>query len=348
VFAYHKPQVRRYLIDNARMFLTEYHCDGLRFDEVSVIDRRGGWAFCQEMTSALRRVKPSAVQIAEYWAEFRWLAVQRPPDGMGFDAGYADGLRDAVRGVLAAAATGASAPVGIGRLTGGLHRPVHVADAWRAYHCIENHDLVLDMDDHRAPRIAALADATDPRSWYARSRSRVAIGVLLTAPGIPMLFMGQEFLEDKLWSDSPGRADRLIWWDGLSADRHMADFHRCTRDLIHLRRRQPALTAEPIVVYPPDEQNRVLAYQRWVPGEGRDVVVVVSLSESTLPGYELGFPAGGRWREVFNSDFYDHLPNPWVSGNAGGVLADGPGRHGFGQSARLTIPANSILIFTTA
>jgi 1,4-alpha-glucan branching enzyme len=32
----------------------------------------------------------------------------------------------------------------------------------------------------------------DPRSWYARSRARVATGLLLTAPGVPMLFMGQE------------------------------------------------------------------------------------------------------------------------------------------------------------
>ena len=41
-----------------------------------------------------------------------------------------------------------------------------------------------------------------PSSWYARSRSRVATGLLLMAPGIPLLFMGQEFLEDKPWSDS--------------------------------------------------------------------------------------------------------------------------------------------------
>jgi 1,4-alpha-glucan branching enzyme len=42
VFAYSRADVRRYLIDNARMFLEEYHADGLRFDEVSVIDAKGG------------------------------------------------------------------------------------------------------------------------------------------------------------------------------------------------------------------------------------------------------------------------------------------------------------------
>src|SRR4051794_40931796 len=60
-------------------------------------------------------------------------------------------------------------------------------DAWRAVQYVESHDEVYR---DRAPRIAALADATDARSWYARSWARVAAGLLLTAPGIPMIFTG--------------------------------------------------------------------------------------------------------------------------------------------------------------
>jgi 1,4-alpha-glucan branching enzyme len=108
------------------------------------------------------------------------------------------------------------------------------------------------------------------------------------------------------------------------------------------------LRADPIVVHPPDEHNRVLAFRRWEPGGGHDVLVVVSLNESTLYGYELGFPAPGRWCERLNSDVYDHFPNPQVAGNNGAVVADGPPRHGYDQSARLTIPANSVLVFSSA
>jgi 1,4-alpha-glucan branching enzyme len=35
-----------------------------------------------------------------------------------------------------------------------------------------------------------------------------------------------------------------------------------------------------------------------------------------------------------------------VAGNAGGVTADGPPMHGLPHSAQLTIPANSLLVFT--
>ena len=45
----------------------------------------------------------------------------------------------------------------------------------------------------------------------------MATGLLLTAPGIPLLFMGQEFLEDKHWSDSD--KDLLIYWDGLRTEK---------------------------------------------------------------------------------------------------------------------------------
>jgi 1,4-alpha-glucan branching enzyme len=48
-----------------------------------------------------------------------------------------------------------------------------------------------------------------------------------------MIFMGQEFLEDKYWTDWPGRPELLIWWDSLEGkDKHMSDHKRFTRDLI--------------------------------------------------------------------------------------------------------------------
>ena len=62
----------------------------------------------------------------------------------------------------------------------------------------------------------------------------------------------------------------------------MSDFHRFTRELIWLRRRHPALRSEGVNPYYADDDNRVLAFQRWVPGVGRDVVVVASLREKTL------------------------------------------------------------------
>ncbi|HLQ22361.1 MAG TPA: alpha amylase C-terminal domain-containing protein, partial [Gemmatimonadales bacterium] len=166
-------------------------------------------------------------------------------------------------------------------------------------------------------------------------------------PGIPMLFMGQEFLEDKQWSDDPANhPGTLIWWEGLNAgEKPMVDHLRFTQELLWLRRRHPALRGEPINVYHCHNDNRIIAFHRWLDGVGRDAVVVASLNEATFHDYALGFPIRGAWKEVFNSDLYDNWVNPWTSGNGGGVSADGPSLHGLPTSARIVIPANGLLVF---
>src|SRR5262249_51997617 len=63
VFAFWKREVRGFLIDNARFFAAEYHADGFRYDEVTVIDHFGGWSFCQELTGALHAGRPGLPQI---------------------------------------------------------------------------------------------------------------------------------------------------------------------------------------------------------------------------------------------------------------------------------------------
>jgi 1,4-alpha-glucan branching enzyme len=350
VFAFDKPGVRQFLIDNGTFMLEEYHVDGLRYDQVTVIAESGGWYFAQDLTNTLRFIKPNAVQIAEYWGGERWKGVAVPPYGMGFDIGYGDTLRDTMRAVIGESTGGRNADVYLDPLRDALYFTHKDPGRWTVFQCLENHDLLYF--DHqgrdRQPRIPALADPTNARSWYARSRTKVATGLLLTAPGVPMLFMGQEFLEDKYWTDWPGRPELLIWWAGLEGqDKHMSDQHRCTRDLMWLRRKHPALRGEGINVFHVHNQNRVIAMHRWLPSIGRDVVVVASLNENTFynHSYQIGFPAVGHWNEVFNSDVYDCWFNPNVQGNPGGLSANGPAWDGMPTSAGITLPANSLLVF---
>jgi 1,4-alpha-glucan branching enzyme len=348
VFAFERPDVAAFLIDNAKMFLTDYHCDGMRFDHVQVIERNGGWDFCRHMTDTLRFVKPEAVLIVEYWGDDRAKATRRPPnDGMGFDIGYEDAVRDGVRRVVGEASGGPWSHVSMGRLADELQHRRGERYGWQAYNSIENHDLLWIGAQHPQPRIAQLADPSNSRSWHACSRTRVATGLLVTTRGTPMLFMGQEFLQDRLWSDDPRNATELIWWDGQERDPHMRAFHRFTQDLLWLRRRHPALRAEPLAVYYADDYNRVLAFHRWVPWAGRDVVVVACLREWAFrdASFPLGFPQPGVWHEVFNSDAYDSYGTDDIVGNAGIIDVTGGPRHGLAHSANISIPANGLVAF---
>jgi len=252
-------------------------------------------------------------------------------------------LRGAVRSAVGAAAGGQNAAIDFDAIAGNLF-PQGLAHGWQAVICVENHDIVKVGAD---PRIPFLADSSDRRSWYARSRSRFATGLLLTAPGIPQLFMGQEFLEDKQWSWDP-TSSNLIWWGGLNpgTDPAMANHLRFTQDLIRLRWNQPALRGENVNPFQVHNQNRVIAFHRWLDGTGQDVIVVATLAETNWYDYAIGLPLAGHWTEAFNSDLYDNFPNPIVAGNEGAITASGPPLHGFSTSANIVIPANGFVVFT--
>lgn len=341
VFAFWKQEVRQFLIDNAGFFVQEYHVDGFRYDQVTVIDQSSpdGWRFCRDLNGTLNTADASAINIAEYWGPEPAVVRPRSEAGAGFHAEWHDGLRRSLRGVLAEAAAGRDAQVHWQPVVDQLRAP-GFPDAWRAVQCLEDHDEVYHDRNHR---IAKLAGGGNSRTWYATSRARTATGILLTASGIPMLFMGQDFYEDKQWSDD--NSDLLIYWDGLNTDRTMIDFHHFMRELIWLRRKHPALRAEGIATTLMDDFNRVLAFQRWIPGVGRDVVVIASLSESTQYGYPIPFPSQGHWIEAFNSDVYENWVNPLVSGNGGGIEVQGPPMNGLAASQTITIPANSVAVF---
>ncbi|MFZ1425945.1 MAG: alpha amylase C-terminal domain-containing protein [Geminicoccaceae bacterium] len=355
VFDYDADMVRQLLIDNARFFLDAYRIDGIRYDQVGVATMHaGGTRFFRDLTDTLHFHRASAIQIAEYWEWDRAQAVTPTKDGgLGGDAALADGLRDALWAALSQAAHGRDAILNLDRVAAAFRPPAGFPDAWRAVQNLETHDEVLwNPFEHTArnPRIAKRADPSPGPTWHARSRSRVATTLLLTAPGIPMLFMGQEFLEEKPWSDDVANwPEFLIGWDWLTGDalyRHRRDFHRFVTDLLHLRQGLPGLRGEGVHVLQVHNLDRVIVVHRWVEGEGRDVVVIASLNESTLDGYPIEMPWPGPWREVFNSDLYDHFPNPWVVGNGGSIVADGPAGRDYACTARVRLPANAALIFT--
>jgi 1,4-alpha-glucan branching enzyme len=350
-FALWNADVRGFLLNNDLFHVQELHADGFRYDEISTLlamNNASGWEFCKEVTAAVRAANPRVLQNAEYWpgefgAPAPLMVTSLDEGGLGFDVVQHDGLREAIRNAVGQAAQGAGAYVGMSGIAMAMW-PTNFAHAWQTIPCVENHDIVKLGEQ---PRIPALADGSNARNWYARSRTRVAMALLLTAPGIPQLFMGQEFLEDKQWSPDPRTPDHLIWWGGLAqdGDRAMTDHLRFTQDAVSLRNLQPGLRGEGLNVFYTSDADRVIAFQRWVPGQGSDVVVVATLSESTWWGYGLGFPSAGRWIEVFNSDVYDNWVNPMCAGNAGGVDAEAVPMHGLAASASVVIPANGVVVF---
>jgi 1,4-alpha-glucan branching enzyme len=157
----------------------------------------------------------------------------------------------------------------------------------------------------------------------------------LLAPGTPMFFMGEEVgaAQDYRYGDFLWHREDL---HGLRAGSG-AELFRFYRDIIRLRRELGALRSGNIDVVHVHNDNRVIAFRRWMANE--QVLVLASLNNRPFDrGYVVwnGRIPAGEWREIFNSDstMYGgnglHNPNPIQAG---------------GDGFNAVIPANGFAVF---
>src|SRR5260370_20019643 len=94
----------------------------------------------------------------------------------------------------------------------------------------ENHDQVGHPPGQA--RLPALIDVANPESLFAKKRSALAAAIMLTSPGIPMLFQGQEMLETRAFGfNTPTEMDFT-----RAGDPKIKGIVQMYRDLIVLRR----------------------------------------------------------------------------------------------------------------
>ncbi len=127
-------------------------------------------------------------------------------------------------------------------------------------------------------------------------KARLSLAVLMTSPGVPMLYAGQEFGED-----SPRTIDfwPIDWRKlGLRQGQEQYAFYRA---MLRLRSEHPALRSDAIEYYGDDfARFKVLRYKRW-DGDG-DVAVVAANFDCVTQPVGLGFPHDGQWHEAVSGE----------------------------------------------
>ena len=143
-------------------------------------------------------------------------------------------------------------------------------------------------------------------SWFSKKRSTLGAAIVLTSPGIPMIFQGQELLEDLWFQDKVP-----IEWSRAEGENGILSMYR---DMIALRRNLSGVTqglcGQNIHIYHFNNEAKVIAFHRWDKQGPKDsVVVVVNMTNQNRDGYCIGFPRAGLWKTRFNSDSYNYGPN---------------------------------------
>jgi 1,4-alpha-glucan branching enzyme len=167
--------------------------------------------------------------------------------------------------------------------------------------------------------------------------------LVFTTPGVPMIFQGQEFLEDGWFSDT----DPLDWSKATTN----AGIRSMYRDLIRLRRNLDGVSAglegSSLNFHHVNIGAKVVAFHRWQNGgDLDDVIVVMNFSQNGISNYRIGMPRGGQWRVRFNSDWngYDSSFSNW--GTFDTSATTGVPWDGLPASALVNIGPYSTVVFS--
>ena len=339
---YGRGEVRTFLRDSALTWLEEFRADGLRFDStlyIRTVDERpesslpDGWSFMAWVNDEIRARQPWKLTIAEDLGDPAGLTNPTADGGAGFGARWDASFLRAVRAALTAGddTDRQIDSVAEALLAGGSQPFSRVIYT-------ESHDDVANGQTRLAEAVAP----GDAGNWFARKRATLGSAITLLAPGIPMLFQGQELLED-------GWFDDTLPLDWTKSDR-FAGIVQLHRDLIAARRNlggwSAGLQGSNTAILRADEASDLLAWHRWHEGgPGDDVVVVANLSTQPLVDLPLGLPRAGRWRVRLNSDstVYDAQFGASIADD---LEADGEPLDGQGHSGRISVAPYAVVVLS--
>ncbi|WP_375390067.1 malto-oligosyltrehalose trehalohydrolase [uncultured Amnibacterium sp.] len=206
-------EVRRYILDNALMWLSDLHVDGLRLDAVhALVDHRAQHVLEQlaeevAVLSAHRGVPLTL--IAESDMNDPRLITSREAHGYGLDAQWSDDYHHALHVALTGETTGYYEDFeGLSMLARAMtHGFVH--DGTKSTFRERHHGRPIDRLTVPTGRLVTFAQdhdqignrATGDRLSQTLSPARLAVGAVLNllTPFTPMLFMGEEWGATTPW-----------------------------------------------------------------------------------------------------------------------------------------------------
>jgi maltooligosyltrehalose trehalohydrolase len=380
----HSDHVRRYFIDNALYWITEFHIDALRLDATHAMLDFSADTFLEVLVESVhqqaRRLNRHIHLIAENDRSDDRLLRPRELGGYALDAQWSDDLHHVLHTLLTGEAFGYYEDYGkFPHLVSALKRGYVYAGEYSPFRgrhhgtfksdlpaqrfvvCTQNHDQVGNrMNGDRLSQLVSFDSL------------KLAAGIVLLSPYLPLLFMGEEFgspspflffssFEDPELATavSRGRKEEFAGhnWDDDVPDpqdedtfqqskldhslrdqgkhRLLLDFYR---ELIRLRKTTPALSnldkdRLEVIGY---ERDQVLFMHRWY--EDSDVIAMFNFSSQPV---RLTLPVPrGEWKCVLHS-----AEARWQEVQGVAAISEVPAWDS-DTSATLSLPATSFILLT--
>ncbi|SNR74762.1 maltooligosyl trehalose hydrolase [Maribacter sedimenticola] len=305
---YGRKEVRQYLRDNALMWIEKYHCDGLRMDATSYIRYEGGGLgydteieegniLMRDINAEIKEKYPHVLTIAEDLKGDSRVTDDPIDGGLGYGSQWDMEFVHPVREVIQDTHDDGR---DLQKIVNALEFK-YSGDYFKRIVYTESHDEVANGK----ARVPEEIQPGDAESDFAKKRAILGMVLTLTAPGIPMLFQGQEFIEDEYFQDTEG----LDW---TKLEKHTG-IKNLIRDLINLRTgksdRSFGLRAQGITILHFNQDTKILAYVRHDENEENEpVLIILNFTNKNYTEYGIGVEDNSDWKLRINSVYkeYDH------------------------------------------
>ncbi len=204
-------QVRRFFIDNALMWLRDYHFDGLRLDAVHELIDRSAMHFLEQLSREVEDLSASVGRclflIGESDLNDPKFVTPREANGYGLDAQWSDDFHHSLFTLLFHEQSGYYEDFGTIEQLATTLRQVFLYDGryskfrqhrhGRQAHKISYHKFLGYIQNH--DQIGNRAKGERLQQLVGTQKARVAAAVVFTAPFLPMIFMGEEWAASTPW-----------------------------------------------------------------------------------------------------------------------------------------------------
>lgn len=349
IYNYGRPQVANFLIANCLYWVEKFHADGIRMDAVASMlyldygKKDGEWVaniyggnenleaveLFKNLSNIFHKRKDGALLIAE--ESTAWPKVTQPvkQEGLGFDykwnMGWMNDFTDYMK----------CDPL----FRKGKHGEITFSIVY-AYS--EKFILVLSHDEvvHGKCSMLYKMPGTLEQKF---ANLRVAYGFMMTHPGKKLLFMGQDFAQQKEWNEKEG-----LDWELLSLESHK-QMQTYMKALIRFYKDYPALYTQDFDsagfewISCLDADHSIISFMRKSEKE-EDLLVICNFTPVVYEKFLIGVPYAGGFKEIFNSDNKKF----GGAGNTNPRLKQSKAEPADGRenSISITVPGLGIAVFT--
>ena len=310
IFNYGKTEVKNFLIANVLFWGREYHVDGIRVDAVASMlyldygKRDGQWLpnkyggnknleaieFFRHMNSVVLGTFPGFLTIAEESTAWPRVTgkVEEGSEGLGFSFKWNMGWMHDFCDYM--------------KLDPLFRKNNHYAMTFAmSYNSSENYILPLSHDEVVHLKCSMLNKMPGyPVDKYANLR--VGYSYMFGHAGKKLLFMGQDFGQEREWSE----ARELDWF--LLGEEQNRGMHEYVKELLKVYRKYPAMYsidndwAGFEWINADDADRSIYSFYRKDETKKNNILFVLNFTPMKREGFKVGVPKKGKYKLLLNSD----------------------------------------------